>query len=698
MESFKQKFIEEAIDLINELESTLLLLEENISDKSLIERVFRVMHSLKGSGAMFGFEKISDFTHELESVYDLVRSDEIYISKELLNITLESVDHLKQLLNEGDQLPQQISEKHQKLKTRITNLTHQLQYKEETEDPLPNAPHSKPENPDNNNARPIATYCIHFKPNADIFSNGTNPLFLIDELGTLGKIFACPYFENLPAFEAMQAINCYTTWDIVLATSEDINSIGDVFIFVEDECELRINQISTTDLLSNAQFNEALKIQCENYNGFSINDLNNILLEINAEKQPAVQNKTAEKAKPVSDTASSSGSKDNVISTIRVSSDKLDHLMNLVSELVTTQARLSLFAENKNDTELMAIAEDVAKLSRQLRDNAFDICLIPIENMLTRFKRLVRDLSAELNKTIEFVTEGTETELDKTIIEHLVDPIMHILRNSIDHGIEPAQQRRKAGKSETGKITLRAYYSGTSVNIEIQDDGAGIDAEIIYQKAIDKKLVSPDQNFTQQEKLNMVFMPGLSTAHTITGVSGRGVGMDVVKRKIDEVRGDVEIRSELTVGTTITVKLPLTLSIIDGLLVRIKETYFVIPLSVVGKIYEVEHQKIINTFNNIVVLDGRQYPFLYLREEFEMTENPPQREQIVLVKYADKEMGLAVDTVEGEYQAVLKPMGKHYRDLEIISGATILGDGTVALVMDTNKIIRQFVNDKLTEN
>lgn len=364
--------------------------------------------------------------------------------------------------------------------------------------------------------------------------------------------------------------------------------------------------------------------------------------------------------------------------------------MNLVSELVTTQARLSLFAEQSTLPELNAIAENVEKISRQLRDNTFSICLVPMETILVRFQRLVRDLSVELGKDIILVAEGTDTELDKSVIESLADPLLHILRNSIDHGIEDTATRLEKGKPKQGKILLKAFYSGTNVHIQIQDDGAGIDPKKIREKAISKGIISAEAQLSDKELLDLIFLPGFSTASKITDVSGRGVGMDVVRRKIAEIRGEVEIKSQPGTGTTITIKLPVTLSIIDGLLVKIDDTHFVIPLTAVDKCYEANHTQLIHSFNNLITLDGEKVPFFYLRNEFEMPQTDESIEQLVVVKYDDKRVGLSVDAIIGEYQAVLKPLGKLYKNQELISGATILGDGTIALVMDTNKMVKQF--------
>lgn len=700
MENFRKKFLEEATDLINELEQALLLLEKSPDDQKLVEQVFRVMHSLKGGGAMFGFEEISEYTHHLESIYDFVRNGKLSISKDLLNITLHSVDHLKVLLQKEDQLLPEVKKQHEKLTKEILKLLEDIEngntFQVQQDQKNQQTPQQKKAKKQAQNS----TFHIYFEPKPNIFDNGTNPLYLLDELHTLGQCKAIARIKNLPDFNQLEPQKCYIAWEIFLATANDSNAIRDIFIFVEDDCLLQIQQISEKNLFENQNFQHA--VQQANKHTEKLTK-EKFLSWINPQKQEPNQSqkkqqkkqKTTERSlkEKVQQAQKTTKQHEHAIASIRVSSDKLDQLMNLVSELVTTQARLSLYVEAQNtDTELLSIAEEVQKLSRQLRDNAFDICLVPIENMVTRFRRLVRDLANEMEKEINFTTQGTETELDKNIIENLAEPIMHIIRNSIDHGIENLETRRRAGKPEKGQILLKAYYSGASVYIQISDDGAGISHQKLKNKAIKQGIIAPDAAPTEKEILNMIFLPGFSTAQKLTGVSGRGVGMDVVKRKIDEMRGEVDIESQIKKGTTITIKLPLTLSIIDGLLVKVRQTHFILPLSVVNKIYEAPHEKLIDNFNNLIVFDGVQIPFLYLRHEFEMPDFEGEVEQVVVVNYEDKQIGLAVDAVVGEYQAVLKPLGKFFKKQEIISGATILGDGTVALVMDTNKIIKQFAN------
>lgn len=676
MEQFKQKFIEEAIDLINDLENALLIIESNPDDKELLNKIFRIMHSLKGGSDMFGFHKMDKLTHYLETIYDYIRNDKIKLSKSILSFTLNTVDHLRKLLDE-DKHDADFEVAHQQTLLQVQELIAEieredinLEFDEETEEKGAATIRNKQQ---------LFTYYISFIPEEDIMINGTNPLFLIDEMHTIGKCIAFPRSHKIAEIENIDPSKCYTYWDIFLATGEGINTIIDVFIFVDDHCKLEVHKISEYNLLEEEAFTGIVRENIKANKSINLSDLQELARDLE---------KIFETSKKTIDTKVERTA-ETVISSIRVSSDKIDSLMNLVSELVTTQARLSLIAEESLNPKLVSVAEEIQKLSRQLRDTAFSISLLPIESMLTRFKRLVRDLSNEMSKDIIFEAEGTETELDKTIIQSLTDPLLHILRNSIDHGIENKENRLKNNKPEKGKIKLKAYYSGANVHISIIDDGKGIDPEKIKQKAIEKGLINSESNLSEQEILNMIFLPGFSTAETVSSVSGRGVGMDVVKRKISDLRGDVEIESEVGKGTTITIKLPLTLSIIDGLLTEIDSVFYIIPLSVVDKIYAAQHNKLVDTYNNLITLDGEQVPFYYMREEFQIEENNIDVEQIVVVNFENNRIGIAVDKVVGQYQAVLKPLGKHYKGQEFISGASILGDGTVALVMDTNKMIKK---------
>jgi len=628
------------------------------------------MHTLKGNSAMFGFSMIDQYTHQLETIYDLIRNGKMKVTDELMDLTLASVDHIRNLLDEENSKRDDVQATHKRLLARIAVVIEgkgQITSAKGKAEPTAEASDYK-------------TFYVFFQPNADILANGTNPLFLVEDFKALGDYIALPNI-NLPGIKEMDSEKCYTSWEIILSTKEEKDKIDEIFIFAEDSCTLEIDKISDTNLLGQADIIKKIKEQTANGQKIGLQRIN----ELAVSEDKTEKNATLANSRGVEPTTTLKN-----ISNIRVSSEKLDELINLVSELVTTQAGLSLIAEKINDKELLVIAEDVEKLSRRLRDSTFGIRLIPIENMITRFQRLVRELSHELKKDIAFQTEGTEIELDKNMIEGLIDPIMHIIRNSIDHGIESPEERKKHGKSPRGIITFKAFYSGSNVYIQVADDGAGIDVNKIRKHAINKGLIQPESNLSSKEILDLIFLPGFSTSENVTNISGRGVGMDVVKRKISELRGEINLETRINEGTTITAKLPLTLSIIDGLLVQIDDAYFVIPLSSVNKCFEFKHEVLVNAVNNLIYVNDGHIPFIYLRKEFEIDTASPELEQVVIIEYGDVRIGLTVDKVIGEYQAVLKSLGTMYKKQDIISGATILGDGTVALVVDPNKIINQF--------
>lgn len=672
IDKFKAKFVEESLDNLHDLEEALLLLEKDKSDKEIIERIFRAMHSLKGGGAMFGFNDLSEFTHHLETVFDWVRNGKLSVSDDLISLTFKASDQIKHFLDVGD-----LSDEAEKKELSV--FTTQIQ--QFVSNPSGNTEKSADSVIEEEVDDDSKSFFIQIKPHVNILHNGTNPLFLLDDLHALGEAIVVSYHEKVPEFGKLNTEDCYISWDVFLNTNESVNEIQDVFIFVEDECDLKVVEIAKGNILKHAQLLNLIKDAEEGNHRIT----EKLLKEITWVSTPQLEEVSQKKKVEL---------KDHKISSIRVSSKKIDELVNLVSELVTIQAQLNLHAEKSEDPQLLDLSENIQKLTRQLRDNAFEISLIPIQNDLMRFQRLVRDLSKELNKEIEFIIEGGDIELDKNIIEHLTDPLLHMIRNCVDHAIELPDERIKKGKSPKGTIIFKAYYEGANVIIKVIDDGKGIDPDILLNKAIAKGMVNEGAELSKKEILDLVFRSGFSTKEKVSDLSGRGVGMDVVKRKIGEIRGEVSIDSEVDMGTTITLELPLTLSIIDGLLVTVANTQYVIPISAIEKIYPLESELKAKIFNNVITLDGEQFPIIILRDIFNEL-GQASKEHIIQVKYENKKIGLLVDDVVGEFQTVVKPFGRLLKDQDSISGASIMGDGTISMVVDTNKLIHHHWIQKL---
>jgi len=689
----KETYREEALELLSELEASLLEMEERPDDQELISRVFRAMHTIKGSGAMFGFDDIAKFTHEVETVYDLVRNGKITVTKQLIDLTLVARDLIRVMLDSTSIGDPSLEIKRQETIYLLRKLVPDASTGGETVsmDSTSSSPVNKSTSEVNKSCK---TYRIRFRPQKEIMLTGINPLYLIRDLIALGHCKVVAQMSALPMLEDINPEYCYIYWDIILTTDKGIDAIKDVFIFVEGS-ELKIDVIDDHDTLDTdtdyKKLGEILiergDITPENLQAVleSHKKLGELLIEKGILRPRQIESAIAEQ-QHVREMRKEHQNAEAVTS-VRVPSEKLDSLVNLVGELVTIQARLSQLAASWNDPSLLLVSEEVERLSENLRDNTMDIRMLPIGTTFSKFKRLVRDLSGDLGKEIELTTEGAETELDKTVIEKLGDPLVHLIRNSIDHGIELPDIRKAVGKPEQGTIHLSALHSGAHVLIKIQDDGAGLDKEAIRAKAVEKGLISSDADLSEKEIFSLVLAPGFSTAKAVTSVSGRGVGMDVVKQAIDALRGTIDISSQRGLGATITLTLPLTLAIIDGLLVRIGGDHFVLPLSAVKECVELTKEDAAEAHGrHIANVCGRIIPYIKLRERFAINGSVPDIEQIVIAEIRDDNIGFVVDAVIGEHQTVIKSLGRFYKNVEGVSGATILGDGTVALILDVQKI------------
>ncbi len=684
-------FREEAYELLVELENALLQLEKTPDDKEQVGRAFRAMHTIKGSGGACEFHDIVKFTHELETIFDRIRSGKANATNEIISLTLFARDQIKAMLDRYYHGGTVEDAKSAQILESLRRLV-----------PFAGKEGKKDSSPEKKAELPAAagralTYRIRFRPRPDVFAEGTDPVRLLKELAGLGPCKIAAHTEAIPYLEDMDPQTCYTYWDIVLSTDKGMNAIQDVFIFIRESFELTVDIIDDEGHYEHEVAYKKLGEILLERNDLTTEDLQEVLKSKKRVGEMLIEKGIVEPSKVESALAEQQHVRElrehrqgaDAVSSIRVATDKLDSLVNLVGELVTVQARLTQTAGMIGSAQLISIAEEVERLTGSLRDNTMNIRMLPIGTTFSKFRRLVRDLSAELGKEIVLTTEGAETELDKTVIERLSDPLVHIIRNCIDHGIELPAARTAAGKPACGTIHLSAIHSGAHVLIRITDDGAGLDAAAIRAKAVEKGLIAADAELTEQELQELIFAPGFSTAKTVTDVSGRGVGMDVVKKAIDVLRGTIDIDTRQGAGTTITLKLPLTLAIIDGFLTKIATEHFIFPLSSVEECIELTRKDVSKSGGrHLVHIRGHIVPYIRLREQFLMGGEAPDIEQVVIVSEEGRRIGFAVDTVVGEHQTVIKSLGRFYKNAEGISGATVLGDGTVALILDLAKLVR----------
>ena len=636
-ELLKREFRAEAGEILQELEASLLSLENGSGNTEALSSVLRDFHTLKGSGAMCGFDEVSDFTHRLESVYDLVRNGSVAISKPIIDLTLSACDLIKEMIAPGQADRQGLS-------LRASELLSQLEAISSCD---------RSENP-NVEQGPFPgdkqVYRIRLRPSGGNALPGAPEIELL--LNELRKFGECAVTSCSTSCSTSGSTSGGGGLEIFLSTGKTDEEIRDAFIISGIGCGPEIELAGSPE--SAARDEAAPRMQAPSF----------------TKKEQELSGR-------------------NNISSIRVPFPKLDMLLNLVSELVTVQARLSRVAAIKGDPQIVAISEEVERLTADLRANAMDMRMMPIGTIFGTFKRLVRDLSGELGKEADLVAEGGETELDKTVIEKLNDSLVHLIRNSLDHGLEAPEDREMAGKPRRGTISLQAAYAGDKVVIKIADDGQGLDREAILARAIEKGLISPGETPSDKETALLVLTPGFSTAKSVTGISGRGVGLDVVKKTIDSLGGSLSMESRQGEGTVITLSMPLTLAIIEGLLVKAGEGHFVLPLSDVRECVELSAG---NTGNgnrrHIVQVRDRLVPYVRLRDQFAIKGGLPPIEHVVVMNVNGDMMGVAVDQVIGGHQTVIKPLGRVFKDISGISGATILGDGTLALIVDMPDIAR----------
>ncbi|WP_334184525.1 chemotaxis protein CheA [Novosphingobium sp.] len=641
----------EAGDLLDQIEQGLLDLGHRLDDRGLIDEVFRGLHTLKGSGAMFGFNALAEFTHHCETAFDRVRKGLAPATQELVAVILSARDHMRALI-EGDGAG---------LESAGAAILTQLQAAIDGA----SGSESVPAVPAPAVAAAPKGWRLFFRLPAEAMANGTNPLMLLDELRDLGECRIVARTDTIPPLAELVPTECHIGWDVELRGDISRDDIDDVFIFVMDDMELTVEPL---------EVGAGIDVPAE--------------VPVEAAAAPAVDVPTAAQDGPASRTPAKPAGE-----SVRVPAERLDELMDRVGELVIVQSRLSQLASGHgaavgNELALRSISEEIERLAGELRDTMMVLRMVPVASLFSRFRRLVHDLARETGKTIELSTEGETTEVDKTMIERLADPMVHLIRNACDHGLETPEDRLAAGKPAAGQVHLSAHQAGGEVLITIRDDGRGIDRARVRAKAESQGLIQPGQSISDHDLLQMIFHPGFSTAAQVTNLSGRGVGMDVVKRTIESLRGAIDITSAPGEGSTVVLRIPLTLAIIDGLLVRVGEGRYVIPLGAVEECLELSLEEDLRSRGrSFITLRDRLVPFLRLREIFDTGTRPDPHQKIVVIATGSERVGLVVDQIIGSHQTVIKSMSPLHRDVATFAGATILGDGGVALILDVAQLV-----------
>jgi len=727
MNSPEETFLIECGELLSAMEDSLLQMEDTPSDPDSINAIFRAAHTIKGTGGVFGFDDLVAFTHVVENVLDKVRDNEITIDSQLIATLLSCRDHIEKLVTKavaGESLTEDEKKSSQSLCDDLNiylgnenNSSSELESGSNSTslqftDAAEHDPHGKIEVLDNENNVASDNWHISLRFDLEVLKNGMDPLSFLRYLNKIGNIVHMTTMsDGFPSLNELDPLLCYLGFEIDYSTEANKDEIEQVFEFVKDLCtlhilppraqilhyakviqslpeqDMRIGEILiASGALTQKELDRALDSQSES--AFISNDENSTPLGEMLIKNQTVPEEVVDLAlEKQSSTKFNQSIGKNVL---RVDANKLDSLINLVGELVISGATTNMLVKTTTNEQLIESMSNMSRLVEEIRDNALNLRMVPIGETFNRFKRVVRDVSKDIGKDIKLTIKGADTELDKTVVEKIGDPLMHLIRNAMDHGIETAEERLAAGKTAQGNVQLNAFHDSGSIVIEVSDDGRGLSRDKILARAHETGLLTDGQSLSDHEVFLLIFEAGLSTADKVTNLSGRGVGMDVVRKNIEALRGTVDVKRNQFGGTTVSMRLPLTLAIIDGFLVRVGESRYVIPLDMVNECIELEKDKQQDSgMHGYINLRDQVLPFIRLADYFDEKLDKNHMENIVVVKYGNHMAGFVVDELLGELQTVIKPMGKIIQNIKGFSGATILGSGDVAIILDVPNLVQR---------
>jgi two-component system chemotaxis sensor kinase CheA len=684
---FHDAFFEESFEALDTMEAALLKLNPGTPESELINTIFRVAHSIKGGSATFGFSEVASFTHTCETLLDELRGNRMQVTRHITDLLLKSVDVMRDMLRS-------VQHKEPIDAQRVADLQFDLELSIAQKNQAQAAP-APAAAPAAAAAEPAKHTVAHrwqilFRPYPQLLVHGNDPLRMLRELSEVGDLSVNLDARALPSLKDIDPESCYFAWDLTVDTDATRDVIDQVFDWAEGDCELKISEESAAV----AQPAAAPVVAAPEARPSNVIPLNpEARTEQKVEAKPQAEPVRAAAEQPAEAPKSGSGLGDG--SSIRVSTEKIDELMNTVGELVITQSMLSQLGAKIAGNVAEQLRSGLAQLERnvrELQESVMRVRMLPISFVFSRFPRMVRDLSQRLGKQVELKMTGDQTELDKTVMEKIGDPLVHLVRNSVDHGIEMPDVRKAAGKSATGTVFLEAYHKGGSITVEVGDDGGGLHKDRIIAKARSRGLIGPNDVLTDEQIYELIFMAGFSTAEQTTDISGRGVGMDVVRRNIKELGGTIEVRSELGKGSRFIITLPLTLAIVDGQSVAVGTETYIVPLITIieslqlkaGMVNRVAGQGEVFWFRDAYV------PVVRLHEVFGVEPRTRNLHEglIMVVEGEGRRVGLFVDDLLGQQQVVIKSLETNYRRVDGVSGATILGDGAVALILDVPGLIR----------
>ena len=706
MDEDLQLFYEDASEQLQYMENALLDAKDGTDDLAKISEIFRAMHTIKGIAGMFDFAEIVSFTHVAESLLDEVRNGKIKLDSVLASLFMEAKDITSSLVEysiNSQDIPSEF-------KTHYDDILHQLSSYNQDEIAEQMVKEEKEENNfdlssianDSLNHHEDALWHVSIRFDEDFFTSGMDILSIFRFFNKLGEIqLIVPITDSIPTIDALNPLKTYVGFELVFQSDCDKDEIEEIFEFVEDDVTLFIFKNSDKEafeelftaypqikniLIENCIYDEDTAVETETLDTISEEEILQTLTPDTPD--------TIEEENQTNEIKNSNTPKAIVkTSTLRVDSTKIDLLINKMGEMVIQNSKLAQMAEDRADDDLEELAISMTNLLEEIRDGVMNIRMVQVKDSFTKFKRIVNDTSRKLGKDINFIIEGEETELDKSVVEKLSDPLVHMLRNSIDHGVEMPQERKEKGKNPQGTVILRAYPDCGMITIEIEDDGAGIDKDAVLSKAIRNNVVNEHDDLTDKDIYKLIFSAGLSTAQKVSDISGRGVGMDVVKKNIEDLRGIIDIDSEFGVGTKFTIRLPLTLAVIDGLLVQAGDTKYIIPLDMISECIELTNEYKSDIIGaNTINLRGETLPLIDIRKIFDETIYDNIRKNVVIVNFAGKKVGLQVDELYGEQQTVIKPLGEMFKNVVELSGGAILGSGEIALIFDIPKLIEKQIN------